>query len=84
MRAKPYFAQICAYIVHRLANKSARVRQQAADLVSRIALSMMRCGEEQKLGKLGVSLYESLGEEYPEVLGSMLGGLKAIVNVIGM
>jgi splicing factor 3B subunit 1 len=36
------------------------------------------------LGKLGVSLYESLGEEYPEVLGSMLGGLKAIVNVIGM
>jgi splicing factor 3B subunit 1 len=45
---------------------------------------MMRCGEEQKLGKLGVSLYESLGEEYPEVLGSMLGGLKAIVNVIGM
>jgi len=54
MRAKPYFAQICAYIVHRLANKSARVRQQAADLVSRIALSMMRCGEEQKLGKLGV------------------------------
>ena len=45
---------------------------------------MMRCGEKQKLGKLGVSLYESLGEEYPEVLGSMLGGLKAIVNVIGM
>lgn len=45
---------------------------------------MMNCGEEQKLGKLGISLYESLGEEYPEVLGSMLGGLKAIVNVIGM
>ena len=52
--------------------------------MSRIALSMLKCGEEQKLGKLGVSLYESLGEEYPEVLGSMLGGLKAIVNVIGM
>jgi len=29
-------------------------------------------------------LYENLGEEYPEVLGSILGGLKAIVNVIGM
>jgi len=29
-------------------------------------------------------LYECLGEEYPEVLGSILGGLKAIVNVIGM
>ena len=29
-------------------------------------------------------MYEYLGEEYPEVLGSILGGLKAIVNVIGM
>lgn len=29
-------------------------------------------------------LFECLGEEYPEVLGSILGGLKAIVNVIGM
>ena len=27
---------------------------------------------------------EYLGEEYPEVLGSILGGLKDIVNVIGM
>ena len=29
-------------------------------------------------------MYEYLGEEYPEVLGSILGALKAIVNVIGM
>jgi len=33
---------------------------------------------------LGVVLYEYLGEEYPEVLGSILGALKAVVNVIGM
>jgi hypothetical protein len=32
----------------------------------------------------GVVLYEYLGEEYPEVLGSILGALKSIVNVIGM
>merc|ERR1739847_234392 len=35
-------------------------------------------------GSLGFVLYEYLGEEYPEVLGSILGALKAIVNVIGM
>lgn len=29
-------------------------------------------------------LYENLGEEYPEVLGSILSGLKSIVNVIEM
>merc|ERR1712115_692268 len=39
---------------------------------------------EKLMGHLGVVLYEYLGEEYPEVLGSILGALKAIVNVIGM
>ncbi len=42
------------------------------------------CGEEQLLDKLGVVLFEYLGEEYPEVLGSILNALKAIVNVVGM
>jgi len=45
---------------------------------------MKQCEEEQMLGHLGLFLYEYLGEEYPEVLGSILGALKAIVNVIGM
>merc|ERR1711920_271211 len=37
------------------------------------------------MGKhLGKVLFEYLGEEYPEVLGSILGGLKAVVNVVGM
>merc|ERR1719440_2471828 len=63
---------------------SPRVRQQAADLIARIAVVMKTCGEEQMMGHLGLFLYEYLGEEYPEVLGSILGALKAIVNVIGM
>jgi splicing factor 3B subunit 1 len=46
--------------------KSARVRQQAADLISKIAAVMQVCGEEQLLGHLAVVLYEYLGEEYPE------------------
>jgi splicing factor 3B subunit 1 len=28
------------------------------------------------MGQLGLVLYEYLGEEYPEVLGSILGALK--------
>jgi len=42
------------------------------------------CGEEVLMGWLGIILFENLTEEYPEVLGSILGALKAIVNVIGM
>merc|ERR1712203_937576 len=75
---------ICGTILWRLNNKSAKVRQQAADLISRIAVVMKTCQEEKLMGHLGVVLYEYLGEEYPEVLGSILGALKGIVNVIGM
>lgn len=84
IRCKQYLPQIVQIILHRLGNKSAKVRQQSADLISRIAVVMKTCGEEQLMGKLGVVLYEYLGEEYPEVLGSILGALKSIVNVVGM
>ncbi|ORY95000.1 splicing factor 3B subunit 1 [Syncephalastrum racemosum] len=84
LRIKPYLQQICYTILWRLNNKSARVRQQAADLISRIAVVMKTCGEDKLMNQLGQILYEYLGEEYPEVLGSILGALKSIVNVIGM
>ena len=84
VRTKPYIPQIFVLIQWTLHNKSERVRQQAADLIQRIAVVMKACGEEGLMGRMGVILYEYLGEEYPEALGSILGGLKAIVNVIGM
>mmetsp|Transcript_4651 Transcript_4651/g.13432 ORF Transcript_4651/g.13432 Transcript_4651/m.13432 type:complete len:1275 (+) Transcript_4651:868-4692(+) len=83
-RCKPYLKQIAATIKWRLNNKAATVRMQAADLVARIAVVMKACDEDQLMGHLGVVLYEYLGEEYPEVLGSILGALRAIINVIGM
>ncbi|KAF2088187.1 ARM repeat-containing protein [Saccharata proteae CBS 121410] len=83
-RCKPYLPQIVSTVLWRLNNKSATVRQQAADLVSRIAVVMRQCGEDQLMGKLGTVLYEYLGEEYPEVLGSILGALKSIVTVVGI
>lgn len=44
-RCKPYLPQICGTILWRLNNKSAKVRQQAADLISRIAVVMKTCQE---------------------------------------
>ncbi|KAJ3386546.1 Splicing factor 3B subunit 1 [Lobulomyces angularis] len=84
VRVRPYLQQIASTILWRLNNKSAKVRQQAADLISKIAGVMQLCGEEKLIGTLGQVLYEYLGEEYPEVLGSIIGGLKAICNVCGM
>ncbi|KAM3127536.1 Splicing factor 3B subunit 1 [Paramecium bursaria] len=83
-RAKQYFPNLQGHVVWRLQNKSPKIRQQAADLVAKIAHCLKNCQEETRLAKLGQHLFECLGEEYPEVLGSILGGLKAIVNVIGM
>ena len=57
-------------------NSSCCISPQAADLISRIAAVMKKCGEDGLMGHLGVVLYEYLGEEYPEVLGSILGALK--------
>ena len=56
-RVKPYLPQICGTILWRLNNKSAKVRQQAADLISRIAVVMKTCQEEKLMGHLGVSVY---------------------------
>jgi len=36
------------------------------------------------MGHLGVVLYEYLGEEYPEVLGSILGALKVSSSLCSM
>jgi splicing factor 3B subunit 1 len=83
-RCKPYLTQIASTILWKLNNKAPTVRQQAADLVSRIALVMKQCGEDQLMSKVSVVLYEYLGEEYPEVLGSILGALRSIVTVVGI
>lgn len=40
MRAKPYLPQFCGIIKWRLNNKNAKLRQQAADLIARIAIVM--------------------------------------------
>lgn len=83
VRCKPYLPQIVSTILWRLNHKNAQTRKQAADLVSRIAPTMKQCGEDVLLVKLGTVLYEYLGEEYPEVLGSIIGALRSIVTVVG-
>jgi splicing factor 3B subunit 1 len=60
------------------------VRQQAADLTTRLAIVIKQCGEDQQLRTLGLVLFEQLGEEYPDTLGSIIAAEGAIANVVGM
>ncbi|KAF2716756.1 ARM repeat-containing protein [Polychaeton citri CBS 116435] len=83
-RCKPYMPQIVSTVLFRLNHRSPTVRQQAADLVTRIAIVIKQCGDDHLLSKLSSVLYEYLGEEYPEVLGSILGAMRSIVTVVGI
>ena len=84
IRAKPFLLQIQQVVAHMLTHQLPKTRQLACDLVARIAPVMAVCNEEAMMGRLGEILYENLGEEYPDVLGSILGAMKGIVSVIGM
>ncbi len=83
-RAKPYLKQIAAIVKWRLNNKNAKVREISADLIALIAPTMKICDEEELMGHMGEILFEYLGEEFPDVLGSILSALGAIVEVIGL
>ena len=67
-RVKPYLPQICGTILWRLNNKSAKVRQQAADLISRIAVVMKTCQEEKLMGHLGVSIHTPVKQGYTKIV----------------
>ncbi|KAF7292797.1 SF3b1 domain-containing protein [Mycena indigotica] len=84
IRVKPHLTQIVSTIRWRLNNKSAQVRQQAADLTTRLVIVINQSGEDQLLSKLGLVLFEQLGEEYPDTLRSITAAEGAIANAVGM
>ncbi|KIN97857.1 hypothetical protein M404DRAFT_1005807 [Pisolithus tinctorius Marx 270] len=68
-----------------LNDKSAKVCQQTADLTMRLTIIIIKqCDEDQLLSKLGLVLFEQLGEEYPGMLGSIIAAEGAIASVVGM
>ena len=83
-RIKPYLPTICTTIQWRFTNKNPKVRQQSANLIVKLAYALKLNGEEALMNRLGLILDENLGEEYPEVLGSILKALKALVINVGM
>ena len=84
IRIKPYLTQIVTTILWRLNNKSAKVCRQAADLTTRLAIVIKQCSEDQQLRTLGLVLFEQLGEEYPDTLGSIIAAEGVFANVVSL
>jgi splicing factor 3B subunit 1 len=84
-RMKPYLPKIAGLIKLNLNNKLPKLRQNSAELLSKIANTIYNFGDgEMILLYLSQILYEYLSEEYPEVLSSIINALKSIVNVVGL
>ncbi|OUM51684.1 hypothetical protein BVG19_g804 [[Candida] boidinii] len=83
-RTQPHLMSIVSAILYRLKNQSPEIRQQSADLVEKLAPVLKICGEEDILVKLGTVLYESLGEVYPAVLGSILAALRSVLSSVNI
>lgn len=82
IRAKPHVTAIVSAILYRLKNKDAEVREQAADFISKIVNVLKVCSQDDLIIRLGTILYESLGEVYPDVLGSLLNALRATIQAV--
>lgn len=81
-RIKPHVTVLLSTVLFRMKNQEPEVRLQAADLVASIAQFLSDCTDDDGLTmrKLVLFLYESLGEVYPEVLGSIIGALHSCIG----
>lgn len=81
-RMKPFLSPIISAILNQLKHKDRMVRQNAADLCNILIPVLKNCGEIEMINKLNIILYESLGEMYPEVLGSIIRVMSSIMNIM--
>lgn len=82
VRSSPHLMSIVSAILYRLKNKDSEVREQAADMISKIVSVLKICNQDELIIRLGTILYVSLGEVYPDVLGSLLGALRAVIQLV--
>ena len=82
VRSKIHLKKIISSILFRLKNKDPEIREQSADLIVQIVDVLKICNEDNQLIRLCTILYESLGEVYPDVLGSILNALRKVINKI--
>ncbi|KAG0660560.1 hypothetical protein C6P44_003064 [Monosporozyma unispora] len=80
-RMKPFLTPIVSAILNQLKHKNQTIRQNAADLCNIMIPIIKNCDELDMLNKLSIILYESLGEVYPEVLGSIIKCIATIIEV---
>lgn len=80
-RMMPYLDPIVSTILNRLKHKLPVIRQYAADLCTIVIPIIKSCQRIDMINKLNIILYESLGEVYPDALGSIIAAMNQIVSI---
>ncbi|CDH15152.1 probable U2 snRNP component HSH155 [Zygosaccharomyces bailii ISA1307] len=75
---------IIAFLKDLEQHKNPTVRQHAADLCAILVPVIKNCEEVAILNKLNIVLYESLGEVFPDVLGSIIGAMFVVVTEMNL
>eukprot|EP00388_Colpodella_angusta_P001049 GDKJ01003517.1.p1 GENE.GDKJ01003517.1~~GDKJ01003517.1.p1 ORF type:complete len:1329 (+),score=351.69 GDKJ01003517.1:60-4046(+) len=73
--------QLIPVIQHHLAQSQTQMRHQAACLLAPIAPAISLCVSPSNIQSLIQSVYELLGEAYPDVLGALLKALHALLVI---
>ena len=82
LRAARYYPSIVANICVRLRTRSSSVRIQAGEMTANLAEHISECEEKRLLGNLYQLFCENLGEEFPEVLASILKAIQSLISVL--
>lgn len=82
-RLRPYLKQVFDLIKRRRENREATMRAQTADLVARVAHTVMQADGTVFLQDLGLSLYERLEDPDARALSSNLRAVRAILAELG-
>jgi len=82
-RASDYVSQLCGVIKWQLAFKVPKTRQMGADLFARTCRVMVECGFTELVCFMGNLFFENLGEEFPDVLASIIAAIKAVFITVG-
>ncbi|CAJ1990420.1 splicing factor 3B subunit 1 [Leishmania donovani] len=82
-RLRPYLKQVFDLIKRRRENREASMRAQTADLVSRIAHTVMLADGAVFLQDLGLSLYERLEDPDARALSANLRAVRSILGELG-
>jgi splicing factor 3B subunit 1 len=81
-KSKQYLPVVYQTLAKRLRNDDSKQRKQACDLLALLTPFFSEQGEGSLLGKIGLLLYENLGEGYPDTLSSVLNAMTNIIRVI--